>query len=65
MRTHSSPCCTAAWGPPPVTPHRYLFHLGTDPGWWGRGVGSALLRPVLEDASSLVQLETKPGNIGY
>ena len=32
----------------PVEPHYYLFVLGTRPEWQGRGVGSALMRPVLE-----------------
>lgn len=52
----------------PTEPHRYLFHLGTDPGWWGQGVGTALLTPVLADADArgeLVHLETRPENVGY
>jgi GNAT superfamily N-acetyltransferase len=32
----------------PLEPHYYLFFLGTRPGWQGRGLGSALMRPVLE-----------------
>jgi ribosomal protein S18 acetylase RimI-like enzyme len=32
----------------PDTPHYYLAVLGTDPEVQGRGIGSALLRPVLE-----------------
>ena len=32
----------------PVEPHYYLFFLGTRPEWQGRGLGSALMRPVLE-----------------
>ena len=32
----------------PRTPHYYLAILGTDPAHQGKGVGSALLRPVLE-----------------
>ena len=32
----------------PKVPHWYLGTLGTDPPYQGRGVGSALLRPVLE-----------------
>ncbi len=32
----------------PPTPHYYLAVLGTDPDAQGRGVGSALMRPVLE-----------------
>jgi ribosomal protein S18 acetylase RimI-like enzyme len=32
----------------PKLPHWYLGTLGTDPPFQGRGVGSALLRPVLE-----------------
>ncbi|GLZ45934.1 GCN5-like N-acetyltransferase [Actinomycetospora sp. NBRC 106375] len=52
----------------PTTPHRYLFHLGTDPGWWGHGVGTALLRPALAGADArgeTVYLETRPENVGY
>ena len=32
----------------PHEPHYYLFILGVDPGWQGKGVGSALMRPVLD-----------------
>jgi GNAT superfamily N-acetyltransferase len=32
----------------PKTPHYYLGGLGTDPQWQGRGLGSAVLAPVLE-----------------
>jgi ribosomal protein S18 acetylase RimI-like enzyme len=32
----------------PQQPHAYLFFLGTRPGWQSRGLGSALLREVLE-----------------
>jgi ribosomal protein S18 acetylase RimI-like enzyme len=32
----------------PREPHYYLEFLGTDPAYQGRGIGSALLRPVLE-----------------
>jgi ribosomal protein S18 acetylase RimI-like enzyme len=32
----------------PHEPHHYLFLLGTRPGWQSRGIGSALMRPVLE-----------------
>jgi GNAT superfamily N-acetyltransferase len=32
----------------PKTPHYYLGGLGTDPQWQGRGLGSAVLSPVLE-----------------
>lgn len=52
----------------PHVPHRYLFHLGTDPGWWGHGVGTALLRPGLAAADAHgdpVYLETRPENVGY
>jgi ribosomal protein S18 acetylase RimI-like enzyme len=52
----------------PTDPHRYLFHLGTDPGWWGHGVGTALLTPRLADADArgeTVHLETRPENVGY
>jgi GNAT superfamily N-acetyltransferase len=33
---------------PAHTPHFYLPFLGVDPDWQGRGLGGALLRPVLE-----------------
>jgi ribosomal protein S18 acetylase RimI-like enzyme len=32
----------------PHEPHYYLQFLGVDPDWQGRGIGSALLEPVLE-----------------
>jgi ribosomal protein S18 acetylase RimI-like enzyme len=32
----------------PHEPHHYLFLLGTRPQWQSRGIGSALMRPVLE-----------------
>jgi ribosomal protein S18 acetylase RimI-like enzyme len=32
----------------PHEPHHYLFLLGTRPEWQSRGIGSALMRPVLE-----------------
>ncbi len=32
----------------PREPHYYLGVLGTDPDWQGRGIGSALISPVLE-----------------
>jgi GNAT superfamily N-acetyltransferase len=32
----------------PHEPHYYLQFLGVEPDWQGRGVGSALLRPILE-----------------
>lgn len=32
----------------PTDPHYYLFLLGTRPEWQGRGLGSALMAPVLE-----------------
>ena len=32
----------------PVEPHRYLFLLGTRPESQGRGLGSALMAPVLQ-----------------
>lgn len=32
----------------PSDPHYYLFLLGTRPHWQGRGIGSALMRPVLD-----------------
>jgi GNAT superfamily N-acetyltransferase len=32
----------------PRDPHHYLFFLGTRPEWQSRGIGSALMKPVLE-----------------
>jgi len=32
----------------PAEPHQYLFLLATRPGWQSRGIGSALMRPVLD-----------------
>jgi GNAT superfamily N-acetyltransferase len=32
----------------PHEPHYYLPFAGVEPGWQGRGIGAALLRPVLE-----------------
>lgn len=32
----------------PIEPHHYLFLLGTRPEWQSRGIGSDLIRPVLE-----------------
>jgi ribosomal protein S18 acetylase RimI-like enzyme len=32
----------------PTTPHYYLDSLGVEPEWQGRGLGSALMQPVLE-----------------
>ena len=32
----------------PNAPHHYLFFVGTRPGWQGRGIGSAVMSPVLE-----------------
>jgi GNAT superfamily N-acetyltransferase len=32
----------------PTTPHYYLDSLGVEPEWQGMGLGSALMRPVLE-----------------
>jgi GNAT superfamily N-acetyltransferase len=32
----------------PKEPHWYLAVLGTEPAWQGKGVGSALLAPVLQ-----------------
>jgi ribosomal protein S18 acetylase RimI-like enzyme len=32
----------------PNDPHHYLFLVGTRPGWQCRGLGSAVMRPVLE-----------------
>ena len=32
----------------PTDAHHYLFFVGTRPGWQGRGIGSAVMSPVLE-----------------
>lgn len=32
----------------PTDAHHYLFVVGTRPGWQGRGIGSAVMSPVLE-----------------
>jgi GNAT superfamily N-acetyltransferase len=32
----------------PKQPHYYLGTIGTDPDWQGRGIGSAMLQPVLD-----------------
>ena len=37
----------------PREPHWYLAVLGTDPARQGEGIGSALLRPVLDDCDRL------------
>jgi GNAT superfamily N-acetyltransferase len=37
----------------PTAPHWYLSVLGTDPTRQGEGLGSALLRPVLDDCDRL------------
>ena len=37
----------------PREPHHYLFFLGTRPEWQSRGIGSALMRPVLERCSNV------------
>jgi GNAT superfamily N-acetyltransferase len=36
----------------PRRPHWYLDSLGVEPEWQGRGIGSALMRPVLERCDS-------------
>jgi ribosomal protein S18 acetylase RimI-like enzyme len=50
----------------PREPHHYLFLLGTRPEWRSRGIGSALMRPVLElcdrDATPAYLEATSEGN---
>jgi ribosomal protein S18 acetylase RimI-like enzyme len=52
----------------PHEPHHYLFLLGTRPQWQSRGIGSALMRPVLEvcdrDAMPAYLEATSEGNKG-
>ena len=53
----------------PAEPHWYLALLGTDPAVQGRGVGSALLAPAMQQADAegvSCYLETqKEANIAY
>jgi len=52
----------------PEQPHWYLFHLGTDPDRQRRGVGTALLRSMLErcDADGTpAYLECCDANVAY
>lgn len=53
----------------PKTPHYYLGGLGTDPGWQGRGLGSAVLAPVLEicdrDRLAAYLESSKEGNVSF
>jgi ribosomal protein S18 acetylase RimI-like enzyme len=54
---------------PPQPPHWYLAVLGTDPVAQGRGLGSAVLAPVLEgcdrDGIDADLVSSKQRNIGY
>ena len=36
----------------PSEPHYYLLFLGVEPEWQGRGLGSALMRPILDRCNS-------------
>ena len=53
----------------PKEPHWYLQMLGTEPEWQGRGIGSALLAPILQrcdDTGERVYLEaSKEKNIPF
>ena len=53
----------------PSLPHYYLGGLGTDPQWQGRGLGSAVLGPVLEicdrDGVPAYLESSKETNIGF
>jgi len=53
----------------PKTPHYYLGGLGTDPHWQGRGLGSAVMAPVLETCDRegvAAYLESsKEANVGF
>jgi GNAT superfamily N-acetyltransferase len=49
----------------PPEPHWFLSLLGVEPSWQGRGAGSRLLAPVLEQAE-LAHLDTsKPENLSW
>ena len=54
---------------PPTPPHWYLAALGTDPSAQGQGLGSAVLRPVLEqcdrDGVAAYLESSKERNIDY
>lgn len=54
---------------PPQPPHWYLSVLGTDPAAQGRGIGSALLAPVLErcdeDGVGAYLESSKESNLAY
>ncbi|MGD0440735.1 MAG: GNAT family N-acetyltransferase [Acidimicrobiales bacterium] len=53
----------------PKTPHYYLGGLGTDPQWQRRGLGSAVMAPVLEtcDREGLAAYleSSKEANVGF
>jgi ribosomal protein S18 acetylase RimI-like enzyme len=53
----------------PTVPHWYLYMLGTDPDAQGRGIGSALLAPVLErcdeDGIGAYLESSKEANIAF
>lgn len=50
----------------PAEPHWYLFHVGAEPGWQGRGAGSALIQHGLARAEPLpVHLECARDMVGY
>src|SRR3954454_17032844 len=55
IRSPLSSCRTAAGGTPrhhPQPAHWYLYYLGTRPGRQSAGIGTALLRPMLERCDS-------------
>jgi GNAT superfamily N-acetyltransferase len=53
----------------PRAPHWYLYALGTDPKYQGKGIGSSLLRPMLarcDDEARPAYLEaSRPENVPY
>ena len=53
----------------PKLPHYYLGGLGTDPQWQGRGLGSAVIKPVLaicdRDALPAYLESSKESNLGF
>ncbi len=54
----------------PLKPHYYLPFLGVEPEWQGRGIGSALMRPILDRCDDVgvpayLEATTPRGRDGY